>query len=84
MSNLRHADRYAGADHTYQLTGHNYMLSGDQPVNTEQRRAVQEAMYQPKDTLEDVQNFYEKITTDLIMKKRRKLGDAYQIDIVQE
>lgn len=60
------------------------MLSGDQPSNAEQRRQVQEALYQPKDTLDDVRKFYETVTTDLIFKNRRKLGNAYQIDIVKE
>lgn len=60
------------------------MLSGDQPVNAEQRRAVQEAIYQPQDTLDDVRKFYESMTTDLIHKNRRKLGNSYQIDIVKE
>lgn len=60
------------------------MLSGDQPANAEQRRSVQEAMYQPKGTLDDVRIFYEKITMDLINKHRRRLGNSYQVDIVQE
>lgn len=60
------------------------MLSGDKPSNTKQRNEVQEAMYRPKDSLEEVRKFYETVTRDLIRKNKRKLGSSYQIDIVQE
>ncbi|EKG17339.1 Cytochrome P450 [Macrophomina phaseolina MS6] len=70
--------------HIYQLTGHDYMLSGDKPSNTKQRNEVQEAMYRPKDSLEEVRKFYETVTRDLIRKNKRKLGSSYQIDIVQD
>lgn len=71
-------------EHTYQLTGHDYMLSGDKPSNTEQRNEVQEAMYRPEDTLEQVRTFYETVTEDLIRKNKKKLGNSYQIDIVKD
>lgn len=60
------------------------MLSGDKPSNATQRKEVQEALYKPKDTLDDVRRFYETVTTDLIRKNRRALGQTYQIDIVKE
>lgn len=60
------------------------MLSGDKPSNTEQRNEVQEAMYRPEDTLEQVRTFYETVTEDLIRKNKKKLGNSYQIDIVKE
>lgn len=71
-------------DHTYQLTGHDYMLSGDKPANAKQRNEIQDTMYRQNDTLEEVREFYETITTDLIRKSRRKLGQGYQIDIVKD
>ncbi|GME25196.1 Psi-producing oxygenase A [Neofusicoccum parvum] len=71
-------------EHTYQLTGHNYMLSGDKPSNTRQRNEVKEAMYRPADILDEVRKFYETVTEDLIRKNGRKLGKSYQIDIVQD
>lgn len=73
-----------GGEHTYQLTGHDYMLSGDKPSNAAERKQVQDALYRPTGTLEDVRRFYETVTTDLIRKNRRKLGQTYQIDIVKE
>lgn len=60
------------------------MLSGDKPSNATQRKEVQEALYKPKDTLDDVRRFYETVTTDLIRKNKRALGQTYQIDIVKE
>ncbi|KAK7739055.1 hypothetical protein SLS53_005953 [Cytospora paraplurivora] len=71
-------------NHTYQLTGHDYMLSGDKPANAKERGEVQEAIYKPENTLEGVRKFYEAITTDLIRKNKRKLGQSYQIDIVKD
>lgn len=72
-------------EHTYQLTGHDYMLSGDRPANAKQRKEVNAAMYKPQDTLEQVRKFYETVTADLIHKNKRKLGNqTYQIDIVKD
>ncbi|ROV93831.1 hypothetical protein VMCG_08781 [Cytospora schulzeri] len=71
-------------NHIHQLTGHDYMLSGDEPVNTQQRKEVQEALYKPKDTLEDVRKFYETVTVNLVRKNKRSLGQVYQIDIVKD
>jgi len=74
-----------GGEHTYQLTGHDYPLSGDMPANAKQRKEINAALYKPKDTLEQVRKFYETVTTDLIHKNKRKLGtQTYQIDIVKE
>lgn len=60
------------------------MLSGDKPANATQREFVKERLYQPHDTLTEVRNFYESVTARLIRENSRKLGNTYQIDIVQE
>lgn len=61
------------------------MLSGDKPTNAKQRKEIDEAMYKPENTLEEVRKFYETVTEDLIQKNKRKLGNqTYQIDIVKE
>ncbi|KKK18240.1 heme peroxidase family protein [Aspergillus ochraceoroseus] len=70
--------------HTFQLTGHDYMLSGDSSANSEQREFVFERLYRPSDALEEVRQYYESITFDLIQKKSRKIGRSYQVDIVQD
>ncbi|KAH6610036.1 fatty acid oxygenase [Trichoderma cornu-damae] len=70
--------------HTFQLTHHDYMLSGDSPANARQRDAVHECMYSPKNGLEQVRRFYEDITAKLIHQNSRKIGDSYQIDVVKD
>jgi hypothetical protein len=60
------------------------MLSGDSAANAEQRRFVNECLYEPKSTLEQVRQLYESITTDLLRGQSRKLGNSYQVDIVRE
>jgi len=60
------------------------MLSGDKPANTEQRNFVKGCIYSPPNALEEVRGFYEDITTSLIEKYKRKLGNSYQLDVVKE
>lgn len=73
-----------GGEHTFQLIKHDYMLSGDTVANAEQRTFVAERLYRPSDTLDQVRQFYESITTDLIKRNSKKLGGSYQVDIVRE
>ncbi|EAW25699.1 peroxidase/cytochrome P450 family protein [Aspergillus fischeri NRRL 181] len=68
--------------HTFQITGHDYMLSGDSAANAEQRRFVNECLYEPKTVLEVVRKLYESITTALLHEKAFKLRDYYHVDIV--
>ncbi|KAE8387807.1 heme peroxidase [Aspergillus alliaceus] len=70
--------------HTYQLTQHDYMLSGDSSANAKQRAFVKERLYKPTDGLEEVRQFYEDVTVELLHKYSRKLGSAYQVDIVRD
>ncbi|GIC94665.1 peroxidase/cytochrome P450 family protein [Aspergillus udagawae] len=70
--------------HTLQITRHDYMLSGDSAANAEQRRLVNECLYEPKTLLEDVRKLYESITTDLLHEKSFKLRDCYHVDIVRD
>ncbi|KPM39214.1 Psi-producing oxygenase A [Neonectria ditissima] len=70
--------------HTFQLTQHDYMLSGDSPANARQRVEVQRCLYSPKDGLEEVRRFYQDITTKLLQQRSRKIGDTYQVDVVKD
>ncbi|KAH6976751.1 heme peroxidase family protein [Ilyonectria destructans] len=70
--------------HTFQLTHHDYMLSGDSPANARQRAVVQDCLYSPKNGLEEVRRFYEETTTKLIRQNSRKIGDSYQVDVVKD
>ncbi|KAF4332293.1 Psi-producing oxygenase A [Fusarium beomiforme] len=71
-------------NHTFQLTHHDYMLSGDTPANTEQRGFVKQCLYSPESGLEEVRRFYESITAELFRQHSRKVGESYQVDIVRD
>jgi len=73
-----------GGPHTFYLTGHDYMLSGDSPANAEQKVFVKNAVYKPQVGLDEIRQFYEGLTTKLIHENSRKLGDVYQLDVVRE
>jgi hypothetical protein len=68
----------------FELTQHDYMLSGDTAANTRQRLLVKECLYSPKEGLAQVRRFYEATTANLIRQHSRKIGDLYQVDIVRE
>ncbi|KAK2469200.1 hypothetical protein H9L39_19181 [Fusarium oxysporum f. sp. albedinis] len=70
--------------HTFQLTHHDYMLSGDSPANARQRVVVQDCLYSPENGLEEVRRFYEETTTKLIRQNSRKIGNSYQVDVVKD
>lgn len=74
----------AGGVHTYQMTHHDYMLSGDAPANTQQRIFVRECLYKPENALQEVRQFYESTTTSFIHQYARRLGGSYQVDVVAE
>lgn len=71
--------------HTYYITGHDYMLSGDKPANSEQRAEIHRALYCPVNWALQVRRFYEALTTQLIEIKSEKLRDKwYQIDACRD
>ncbi|KAK3937994.1 heme peroxidase [Diplogelasinospora grovesii] len=71
-------------NHTFQLTHHDYMLSGDTTENAEQRDSVKQCLYSPENGLEEVRQFYESITAKLFRLHSRKIGESYQVDIVRD
>ncbi|KAJ3453403.1 hypothetical protein MRS44_017650 [Fusarium solani] len=71
-------------NHTFQLTHHDYMLSGDALANAEQRQFVKQCLYSPEKGLEEVRQFYESITATLLRQHGRKIGESYQVDIVRD
>ncbi|ETI20690.1 hypothetical protein G647_07032 [Cladophialophora carrionii CBS 160.54] len=73
------------APHTYYLTHHDYMLSGDTEANAAQRKEVQNAMYCPVNGLAQVQKFYEDLTTQLVVARSERLrGEWYQLDACRD
>lgn len=80
--------------HTFDLTGHDYMLSGDKKANFEQKEQVGKQMYGAgypgnndvlKERMKEVQKFYEDLTTQLVtVKSDILLKDWYQLDAVRD
>ncbi|KAF7594156.1 hypothetical protein BBP40_010005 [Aspergillus hancockii] len=84
LLNDQNVFRVPWGPHTYQLTRHDYMLSGDSSANAEQRAFVKDCLYKPTNGLEEVRQFYENVTLELLRQYSRKLGSSYQVDIVRD
>lgn len=71
--------------HTFYLTGHDYMLSGDKPSNAEQREHIKHALFCPVNWQREIRKFYEAVTTQLVEIKSEKLrGKWYQLDACRD
>lgn len=70
--------------HTFYLTGHDFMLSGDSPAEAQQKVFVKNAVYCPQHGLDEIRQFYEETTTRMIHDNSRKLGDSFQLDVVKD
>lgn len=71
--------------HTFYLTGHDYMLSGDKPANAEQKVEIHRALYCPVNWQREIRKFYEALTTQLVEIKSEKLrGRWYQLDACRD
>ncbi|KAH8668546.1 heme peroxidase [Xylariales sp. PMI_506] len=70
--------------HLYELIHHDWMLSGDKPWDTAQKSLCMHALYDPTTGLDQIRNFYNTVTTELIRKKSVKMRDYYQIDAIRD
>ena len=71
--------------HTYDLTGHDYMLSGDGPREAVQKTFTWDAMYCPVNGLDEVRQFYEDLITQLVEIRSHRIRDEwYQLDAVRD
>ncbi|KAK9259808.1 Psi-producing oxygenase A [Lipomyces tetrasporus] len=70
--------------HTYELIKHDYMLSGDEPTNTEQRNFVDNALYSPENAMEEVTRFCGRITSDLLRERSRKLRHSFSVMLLKK
>lgn len=72
-----------------------FMLAGDEPVNAESRKLIENVLYQGESSrvviprgnekwLQEVKTFYENITTKLLQQKSYKLGAMNQVDLVRD
>lgn len=84
FSIIRVTDFDQGGPHTLQLTKHDYMLSGDSQANNQQRNFVSKCMFEPKEALDEVRNFYEAVTLEFLHKFSKKARSIYQVDAVRE
>jgi hypothetical protein len=75
---------FTGGRHTFEVTQHDYMLSGDSTANAQQRAFIKGCLYKPENGLAEVRQFYESITEKLIHQHSRKVAGSYQVDIVAE
>jgi len=61
------------------------MLSGDRPPNQDQRREIKDKIYQRCDWAQQVRDFYDQTTHQLIKSHSNELQkNRYQLDIVKE
>lgn len=70
--------------HVGELIKHDWMLSGDKPWNAEQKRVCLHALYDPVKGLDQIRQYYEVVTNDMISSKSIKLRDHRQIDVVRD
>ncbi|KAF7505932.1 hypothetical protein GJ744_012374 [Endocarpon pusillum] len=71
--------------HTKALTGHDFMLSGDEPHHQVQRHEMKEKVYTPCDWAQQIRDFYHETTYHLIeVHSNKLLENRYQIDIVKD
>ncbi|KAK9321368.1 cytochrome P450 [Lipomyces orientalis] len=77
-------DDVIGGKRTYEMIEHDYMLSGDAPANTEQRKFVTNALYSPEKGMREVAVFCERITSNLLHDRSRKLRHSFWVDAVDD
>jgi len=73
-----------GENFNHMMQGHTWMLSGDTPVQADQRKYMHKAIFQPQDWSQQVFDFYEWITTKLLKDKSYELGGMYMVDAVRD
>ena len=64
-------------------SGYAYMLRDDSRASAKERADIQNALYQPRDGLHEIRQFYEILTMQLVRQNSAKLGKSYQIDAVR-
>ncbi|KAH0559961.1 hypothetical protein GP486_003520 [Trichoglossum hirsutum] len=71
--------------HIVELTGgRNYTLGGDGPWFSNQRLDIGKAIYSPKNYSNEIFEFFESMTTQLLKQKGYQLGDWWRVDAVRD
>ena len=73
-----------GGHNTYDITQHDYMLSGDEQWNYDQHAYVGNALYSPPHWKNEIKAMYETITMALIKENSHPLRAGNQLDVVKE
>ncbi|PVH91026.1 heme peroxidase, partial [Periconia macrospinosa] len=66
------------------LLDHDWMVSGDKPWSPKQKQICLHALYDPDQGLNQIRDFYDTVTNNLIKTESIKMGDCYQIDLVRD
>lgn len=67
-----------------ELIHHDWMLSGDKPWNTEQKKFCWHALYSIDNGLDQIKDHYYQVTSNLVKSKSLKLRHSYQLDAVRD
>jgi hypothetical protein len=70
--------------HIIDLFDHDFMLGGDQPWNANQKKMCWNTFYDDVKGLDQISDFYDTLTTNLIKNNSTKLRDRWQVDIVRD
>lgn len=73
-----------GGPKVFDLTHHDWMLSGDRPWNAEQKAICKHAIYSPQTANEQFRATFEDITSKLIKEHTHKLRGGYYLDAVRD
>jgi hypothetical protein len=85
-------DLQSGGPHTTDLTGKEYMLSGDKTKNQDQRKEILGKIYAPCQWEHQIREYYHQTTYQLIKSHSNQLQksryplekNTYQLDVVKE
>ncbi|KAF8538686.1 fatty acid oxygenase [Trichophaea hybrida] len=70
--------------HVHELTGRDYMLSGDQPSNYQEKDGWVKSLYGPQNSVEEIEKFYEVTTWKMLKDKSYSAGKGFRIDAVRD
>ena len=75
---------HVGDLHSRIVKEDDYMVNGEAPENAEKRSFAHHAMYEHRDSLDEIRHFYETITSKLVRENSLKLRNTHQLDAVRE
>jgi len=70
--------------HIYEISGHDYMLSGDQPSNYQEKVEFEKCLYGPENGVEEIGKFCEVTAWKMLKEKSYSAGKGFRVDAVRE